>query len=98
LANTVSAIENSVSITNKYVKIYGLSFLTSISIALVNTPYFKFDINLNNDIIKFNGKVRTRKFRITTWLKSGYREVSPLSTLDYEIIMSYTPGNGIQAG
>jgi hypothetical protein len=33
-----------------------------------------------------------------TWLKSGYHEVSPLSTLDYEIIMSFTSGNGIQAG
>jgi hypothetical protein len=33
-----------------------------------------------------------------TWLKSGYHEVSPLSTLDYVIIMSFTPGNGIQAG
>jgi hypothetical protein len=33
-----------------------------------------------------------------TWLKSGYHEVSPLSNLDYEIIMSFTPGPGIQAG
>jgi hypothetical protein len=32
-----------------------------------------------------------------TLLKSGYREVSPTSSSDYEIIMSYTPGNGIQA-
>ncbi len=33
-----------------------------------------------------------------TWLKSGYHAVSPLSNLDYEIIMSFTPGAGIQAG
>ncbi len=33
-----------------------------------------------------------------TWLKSGYHEVSTLSTLDYEIIMSFTPGHGIRAG
>ncbi len=51
LANTVSAtsfIDNSVRITNKYVNIYGLSFLPSTSVALVNTPCFKFDINLHN--------------------------------------------------
>ena len=40
----------------------------------------------------------TRKFRIMTWLKSGYHEVSPTNNLDYEIIMSNPPGNGIQAG
>ena len=33
-----------------------------------------------------------------TWLKSGYHEVSPTNNLDYEIIMSNPPGNGIQAG
>jgi hypothetical protein len=102
-SNTVSAIsflENSVSLTNKYVRKSGFSFQTSTPIALVNTPYFKFDINLNNytNTINFNTNVPTRKFRIMTWLKSGYHEVSPLSNLDYEIIMSFTPGPGIQAG
>ncbi len=74
--------------------------MTATPIALVNTPYFKFDINLDNytTIINFDGIVPTRKFRIMTWLKSGYHEVSPTMNLDYEIIMSFTPGNGIQAG
>ncbi len=98
LANTTSAtsfIENSVSLTNKYVKKYEFSFQTSTPIAPVNTPYYQFDIKLNNytNIINFNSNVPTRKFRIMTWLKSGYHEVSPLSTLDYEIIMSFTPIN-----
>ena len=33
-----------------------------------------------------------------TWLKSGYHEVSPLSNLDYEIIMSNPVGNGNNGG
>ncbi len=33
-----------------------------------------------------------------TWLKSGYHEVSSTSNLCYKIIMSFTQGNGIQAG
>jgi hypothetical protein len=93
-------IENNVSLTNKYVKKYGFSFLTATPIAIVNTPYFKYDINLNNytTTINFDDTVPTRKFRIMTWLKSGYHEVSPTNNLDYEIIMSNPPGNGIQAG
>ena len=92
-ANNIKAtsfIENNVSLINKYVKKHGFSFVTATPIAIVSTPYFKYDINLNNytTTINFDGLVPTRKFRIMTWLKSGYHEVSPTSNLDYEIIMS----------
>jgi hypothetical protein len=92
-ANNIKAtafIENNVSLINKYVKKYGFSFVTATPIAIVSTPYFKYDINLNNytTTINFDSLVPTRKFRIMTWLKSGYHEVSPTSNLDYEIIMS----------
>jgi hypothetical protein len=91
----ISFIENNVSLINKYVKKYGFSFLTATPIAIVNTPYFKYDINLNNytTIINFDDIIPTRKFRIMTWLKSGYHEVSPTSNLDYEIIMSNPQSN-----
>ncbi len=57
-------------------------------------------MNLNNytTIVNFDGVVPTRKFRIMTWLKSGYHEVSPLSYLDYEVIMSDPVGNGTKGG
>ena len=102
-ANNIKAtafIENNVSLINKYVKKYGFSFLTATPIAIVSTPYFKYDINLNNytTIINFEGVVPTRKFRIMTWLKSGYHEVSPTSNLDYEIIMSNPTNNGNNGG
>ncbi len=75
-------------------------FVTATQIAIVNTPYFKYDINLNNctTIVNFDGVIPTRKFRIMTWLKSGYHEVSPTSNLDYEIIMSNPPLNGTNGG
>ena len=73
-----------------------VSILTATPIALVNTPYYKFDINLDNytTIINFDGDVPTRKFRIMTWLRSGFHEVYPLMNLDYEITMSYPLING----
>ena len=100
-ANTF--IENNVSLTNKYVKKYGFSFLTSTPITIANTVYYKYDIDLNNytTTINFESVTPTRKFRIMTWLKSGYHEVSPTSNLDYEIIMSnptYAGTYGGQAG
>jgi hypothetical protein len=96
----VSFIENNVSLINKYVKKHGFSFLTATPISIVSTPYFKYDINLNNytTIVNFDDIVPTRKFRIMTWLKSGYHEVSPTSNLDYEIIMSNPPGNANNGG
>ncbi len=102
-ANNIKAtafIENNVSLINKYVRKHGFSFLTATPIAIVNTPYFKYDINLNNytTIITFDGIVPTRKFRIMTWLKSGYFEVSPTMNLDYEIIMSNPSNNGTNGG
>ena len=101
--NSLSAtafLENNVSLTNKYVKKYGFSFLTSTPIAIVNTPYFKYDINLNNytTIVNFDGIIPTRKFRIMTWLKSGYFEISPTMNLDYEIIMANPTYNGTGGG
>lgn len=96
----ISFIENSVSLINKYVKKYGFSFITATPIAIVSTPYYKYDINLNNytTIVNFDGVVPTRKFKIMTWLKSGYHEVSPTSNLDYEIIMSNPSNNGTNGG
>ena len=101
--NNISAItflENNVSLTTKYIKKYGFSFLTATPIAIVNTPYFKYDIDLDKytTIINFDNLVPTRKFRIMTWIKSGYHEVSPMSNLDYEIVMSNPGTNGSNGG
>jgi hypothetical protein len=63
----------------------------------VNTPYFKYDISLNNytTIVHLTGLYLRDNLEL---LKSGYHEVSPTSNLDYEIIMSNPPVNGTNGG
>jgi hypothetical protein len=102
-ANNIKAIsflENNVSLTNKYVKKYGFSFIASTPIAIVNTPYYKYDIDLNKytNIVNFEGVIPTRKFKIMTWIKSGYLEAHPAMNLDYEITMTNPTYNGTMGG
>jgi hypothetical protein len=46
--------------------------LTGAPIAIVRTPYYKYDFNLNNytTVVNFDDVVPIRKFRIMTWSKS----------------------------